>query len=536
MVRPKTRGELKHDESFDEWWKFQKMVEKHHNLTSLEDSYSTLQPLLKTGLTTSLLKRASWAVSDSANNGSYFDRGQHWFGNRKTITQDMDKVVRQLRENPWKFVGMVPYWTTEKVDGMVSKLSKDHPLYHSLLDEGRWEALIFEAMEFRYKEKKQAVVSGLELIETLSEPLRKSYQKANPQLTEEECRKAVDESFGRYVQKVQLRPFKLVKDDRFAGRGPIVLSDVYNNTRTLKRLMIELGKKQPAQLDNILYQGIIHGSEVNYSEEQQNAIKGLVTNRLALLTGYAGTGKTTVLHGVVQYLSYQRQNGADSVLGLTIAAKAAVNLRKATGLSEHQAITFAKLKWMIFCHAADKDNTVDPMTGVRTIIVDEVSMLDENDLQYLLQLINDYGCQLILVGDRAQLNSIKNPGALTDLEFIERTIPHFELTQVFRQGSGQLLEQVTAIRNYKPFYLGGKYNDETLQAQHIKPWGEGSDDQPDFVHLYQQTIAQEGINDGIIPVITATNDNVRMVNQAIQNFRYQGGDEFVEFSVQSKKR
>lgn len=519
IMRRKTDPELRHYDDIDQWYREQKVLLKRAKpgqaAQVVDENFRYLYDLFQTGLTLPLLANAGWERLYPKTGETANKKDQTWTSGKEALNANLSKVCEQLESNPWAFVGRARAWTIEKVDWMVGKLSEQHPLYHSILEDGRWEALIRMELRNNY-EQGRAVVSGSDIINRLVLTTAKSYAELHPQVAARDRLNAVLGSLAHYQdhQKVFVR----VDDERFAGENPIVSRTVDNQTRALKRLLIKLGQEDPAPLDQGLYQQVVQSAGVTYSPEQEAAIKGLVTNRISLLTGYAGTGKTTVLKAVVDYLQHQRGWAPSQIMGLTIAAKAAVNLRQATGLSDKQAVTIAKVQY----NADDQT-----FRQTRAILVDEVSMVSESDLAWLVSAANANDCQLILVGDRAQLPSIQSVGSLTDEEFIDQTIPHFELTQVFRQGAGQLLEQVTAIRNGLPFYLGPSTNDETLQARQLQPWGQGSDDRPDFIHLYKQTIANDQIKDGIIPVITATNNEVFKINEAIQYFRYQNGPDFI---------
>ena len=518
-MQRKTDPELRHYDDIDKWYRAQKALLKRaapgQAAQVVDENYRYLHDLFQTGLTLPLLVNAGWERLYPKTGDTTNKKDRTWTSGAEALNANLSKVREQLESNPWAFVGRARAWTIEKVDRMVGKLSERHPLYHSILEDGRWDALIRMELRNNY-EQGRAVVSGFDLINRLVLTTAKSYAGLHPQMAAKDRLNAVLGSLAHYQD--HQKAFVKIDDDRFAGENPIVSRTVNNKTRALKRLLIKLGQEDPAPLDQSLYQQVIQSAGVTYSPEQEAAIKGLVTNRISLLTGYAGTGKTTVLKAVVDYLQHQRGWAPGQIMGLTIAAKAAVNLRQATGLSEQQAVTIAKVQY----NADD-----ETFRQTRAILVDEVSMVSESDLEWLVSAANANDCQLILVGDRAQLPSIQSVGSLTDEAFLDQTIPHFELTQVFRQGSGQLLEQVTAIRNGLPFYLGPSTNDETLQARQLQPWGRGSDDCPDFIHLYKQTIADDQIKDGIIPVITATNNEVFKINEAIQYFRYQNGPDFI---------
>lgn len=139
--------------------------------------------------------------------------------------------------------------------------------------------------------------------------------------------------------------------------------------------------------------------------EQAEALRRLVARRLTVLTGQAGTGKTSVLGALVREPSIQ----AKGILLLAPTGKASVRLSRATGLT---AKTIAG-----FLHGLDRYDAhrQRPLLagdgarakGFKTVVLDECSMLTEVDLVAVL-LALDLGEveRLILVGDSNQLPPI----------------------------------------------------------------------------------------------------------------------------------
>ncbi|MFC7819975.1 AAA family ATPase [Streptomyces sp. NPDC057367] len=150
--------------------------------------------------------------------------------------------------------------------------------------------------------------------------------------------------------------------------------------------------------------------------EQAAALERITTRRLAVLVGRAGTGKTTVL-GALQRSRYLQSGG---MLFLAPTGKATVRLAQKTGT---RAYTVAQ-----FLHQHNRYDglrqrplfsppkgtagvpTAGVATGYGTVVIDECSMLSEDDLRACLEAL-DLGVtkRLILVGDPNQLPPI-GPG------------------------------------------------------------------------------------------------------------------------------
>ncbi len=172
---------------------------------------------------------------------------------------------------------------------------------------------------------------------------------------------------------------------------------------------------------------------LQYSENQLDAIRQAVHSGVLLLTGGPGTGKTTVLNGV---LSVFQQMGLRCVLAAP-TGRAAQRLTEVTG---ENASTIHRLL----------EATVDPNTGdmhflrdesnplkADAIIVDEMSMVDVLLLYSLLRAVPSRA-RLILVGDPDQLPPV-GPGSPFADCLASKAIATIRLTEIFRQAQESLI-------------------------------------------------------------------------------------------------
>ncbi|MCL6586796.1 MAG: ATP-dependent RecD-like DNA helicase [Anoxybacillus sp.] len=178
---------------------------------------------------------------------------------------------------------------------------------------------------------------------------------------------------------------------------------------------------------------------VQYAPRQKEAIQQALSSPLFLLTGGPGTGKTTVIKGIVEIfaelhglsLDVNRYN-KDNPFPILLAAptgRAAKRMSEATGLP---AVTIHRLLGYNAAEGFTHDEEA-PIQG-KLLIVDEMSMVDTWLLNQLLKSLPD-GMQVIFVGDEDQLPSVGPGQVLKDL-LKTNIIPTVRLTEVYRQAEG----------------------------------------------------------------------------------------------------
>jgi exodeoxyribonuclease V alpha subunit len=180
---------------------------------------------------------------------------------------------------------------------------------------------------------------------------------------------------------------------------------------------------------------------------QKEAIFNSITNKLSIITGGPGTGKSTILNGILNV--YSRLNdipiGSDDfsykVALVAPTGRAAKRMSEATGF---KASTIHKPLGYNF----DGDFTYneDSQMGFSLLIIDEASMMDISIAMSLFVSLRDK-CQLILVGDANQLPSVGPGNVLHDL-IESKSLDVVELTELYRQGEdSNIISLAYDIRN-----------------------------------------------------------------------------------------
>lgn len=161
------------------------------------------------------------------------------------------------------------------------------------------------------------------------------------------------------------------------------------------------------------------------AEAQKEAIYASLKHGVFVLTGGPGTGKTTVVKGIINVL----EKAGCRILLAAPTGRAARRLAESAG---HPALTVHRLLEYQpnsegFCFGKDDTEPLD----AEAIIVDEASMLDINLTYHLLQAVPG-GCRLIFVGDVDQLPSVGAGSVLKDM-IRSGKMPVVRLENVFRQ-------------------------------------------------------------------------------------------------------
>ncbi|MGX7243523.1 SF1B family DNA helicase RecD2 [Enterococcus quebecensis] len=203
-----------------------------------------------------------------------------------------------------------------------------------------------------------------------------------------------------------------------------------------------LSRKKEIKYDKKDIEKNIRGIEkrlgILYGDSQQTAIEEAIKSPLFILTGGPGTGKTTVINGIVSLfaelngLSLDVKDYTQEMFPILLAAptgRAAKRMNETTGLP---ASTIHRLLGLTG-REKNPSMTAKELEG-GLLIVDEMSMVDTWLANTLFKAIPT-NMQVIFVGDKDQLPSVGPGQVLHDLLQINE-IPKKELTEIYRQGDG----------------------------------------------------------------------------------------------------
>ncbi len=179
--------------------------------------------------------------------------------------------------------------------------------------------------------------------------------------------------------------------------------------------------------------------------EQRQAVHEAVTEKVFVLTGGPGTGKTTIMRAVILILDALGQRVALAAP----TGRAAKRLGEAAGREAqtlHRLLGFKPGKGR---YGRDSEGPLD----ADAVVVDETSMLDIVLCHHLLQAVLLHA-SVLFVGDADQLPSV-GPGKLLGDILESGVVPFLRLEQIFRQGDWSgIVEAAHRINQSRLPFLG----------------------------------------------------------------------------------
>ena len=232
------------------------------------------------------------------------------------------------------------------------------------------------------------------------------------------------------------------------------------------------------------------------------------------LSGYAGTGKTSLM----EMIAKKGQKQYRPVMFCATTNKAAAVLNDRVSKAGFKASTLNK----VFGINVEVDSSkaynarnlvnvlkdVDIMPGT-TIIIDEASMINEENYKILNDIAKEHRLKIIYVGDEAQLAPVNEDKISKVFRNGEGKV--IRLTQVERTDDNAILKEATAIRNGEPLSKVSSFNSKGEGVAYISP--QHQDAINEVIDKYVKGLKQ---NPNYFRILAYTNKAVTAYNNQVR--------------------
>lgn len=261
-------------------------------------------------------------------------------------------------------------------------------------------------------------------------------------------------------------------------------------------------------------------------EEQAKALEVVCSRRLSVLTGNAGTGKTSVIGGLVLCEPLRKEG----LLLLAPTGKARVRLQGATDAT---AMTVAQFLYGLKRYDGLRQRPLfegkETYKSAKTVVIDEASMLTMDDLYAVLQALDQAHVQrIVLVGDPNQLPPIGVGRPFADLISWLASAKKSDLTEDRKaaQALAQLTVEVRSVGDAAA--TDGNARSDTLR---LASWFTGTPPDGDADQVLSRLALGESLNDLEVTYWNGPHDlREKLVGQFVKHLGLENASDTKGFS------
>ena len=231
-------------------------------------------------------------------------------------------------------------------------------------------------------------------------------------------------------------PFEPFGEEPWLFLKPLFLSEL--GTARALRGLCEGGHPLPAIDVDAALVWIEQKMKIELAPTQREAIRAATKEKVLVITGGPGVGKTTIVRGILEIFNAKK-------LRVALAAptgRAAKRLSESTGREAKTIHRLLEFDPHLGGFKKDRENPLD----VDLLVIDEASMVDITLMNQLLRAVPAWCC-LVLVGDVDQLPSV-GPGAVLGDIIASEVVKVVRLTEIFRQaGQSWIVRAAHAVNS-----------------------------------------------------------------------------------------
>lgn len=314
------------------------------------------------------------------------------------ITIYDSEVIFRLKENPYR---LLPFVSWDKVDQVAMELGAKHD------DDNRLKAAIIHVLQQHLTQGNTAVQKEV-LLQQVYSLLTVPKESLEPFLVE---------------------PFVIsVKEELYQLPG------IASQERTISKVFSSLASNPSPLAEEKWVESWLNKYETEHEIKldfaQRDTVYCAIQNRIMVLTGGPGSGKTSVIDAIRSIL----QDLGQPVILSAPTGRAAKKLQESSGMEAKTLHRFFGYSQMNFSFPKNEN-------GITNLIIDESSMVDLRMWSAITRSIS-YNSRLILVGDINQLPPVGTGQVFYDI-VTNASVPVIQLTKIHRQASDNPIPYVS---------------------------------------------------------------------------------------------
>ncbi len=341
----------------------------------------------------------------------------------KKLYEEYDNnVINIIQENPYRLIYEVDGYGFKKADELALSLnfSKDNPI--------------------RIKEAILYVLDDL------------CYRDGNIYIFKEDLIKKSTEYLGISSNKIDEELVNLANNKRIKlVNNKVYLINLYKAEFETAQKLLSLNKIEYTKYQNEdLKRELVNVEKevgFTYTTRQKDTILNVLNDKISIITGGPGTGKTTIVKAIIKlYLKLSKQNKEDDILLLAPTGRAAKRLQESCNIPAstiHKALGYDYTG--MFKYNADN------LLPYKIIVIDESSMIDIELVHKLLSAIH-LRTKIIFIGDENQLPSV-GPGEFLHDIIASNVFKCYHLEEVMRQVSDSRIIRLANMVLHKHIYF-----------------------------------------------------------------------------------
>jgi len=276
-------------------------------------------------------------------------------------------------------------------------------------------------------------------------------------------------------------------------------------------------------------------TEITLNENQQHGIIAALSNKITIITGGPGTGKTTLIKKLLSILDEHK-------LVYRLAAPTGRAAKRITQSTAKMAVTIHRLLEFDVVSRSFARNEQNALQ-LNFLIIDEASMIDIFLAHSILKAM-PYTGHLILIGDVDQLPSVGAGNFLNDL-IASKKITTIKLTEIFRQAQDSLIIinahkinngefPISSLPDAKRDFIFIKENDPALVRNHLENlllkqvprYGIASNDTMVLVPMNRGIVGTQNINLHLQTLLNPASGESKHMSHGM--YRYTIGDRIMQ--------